>query len=211
MLMPTRFAPAHRDLRSGICNGLNARQPGKPLLNLTLVAFVIAVVGIVLQLADAFPEHRETRKVIVYLSLGVFVGVAVSALLGATYNVTGDVDRRFALLYGLAAIGGVFGLLAVFSQSDQRQQMAAGMAFASAGLFLVTGFAVALGSGDRVPRYSTDEILLLADSAEQAGQFQTAIDRLQELEARLDSAEAQTKVQRRIDRLQGMQAGGRAQ
>jgi hypothetical protein len=176
-------------------------------LDLTIIAFVIAVVGIVLQVADAFPEHREIRKVIVYLSLGVFVGVAVSAMLGATYNITGNVDRRFALLYGLGAIGALFGLIAIISQNDQRQQMAAAMALGAAGLFLLSGFAVALGSADRAPDFSTDEILLLADSAENSGQVQTAIDRLEELKQRLNNTEARTKVQRRIDKLQASQAG----
>lgn len=176
-------------------------------MDLTIISLVIAVVGIVLQLADAFPEHRETRKVIVLLSLGIFIGVAISATLGATYNITGNVERRFALLFGLVGMGGMFGLVAVFSDDENRQQAAATMALGATVIFLVVGLFVALGSVDRDPVYSTDEILLLANSAEKSGQYQTAIDRLEELQQRLDSTEARNAVGARIDKLQAAQAG----
>ncbi len=176
-------------------------------MDLTVVSVIIAVVGIVLQVSNAFPEHQETRKVIVVLSLGVFVGVAISAALGATYNVTGNVDRRFALLYGLAGAGAFFALLAILIKDDARQQMAAAAAFGTGVIFLIAGAVVAAGAGDRVPQYSTDEVLILANSAEQSRQFETAIDRLKELEQRLDSPEAREAIRVRIKKLKAMQAG----
>jgi len=67
-------------------------------MTVEIIGLIIAVVGIVLQLSDAFPEHRETRKVIVFLAIGVFLGMLASASAGANYNVAGNVDAGWALL-----------------------------------------------------------------------------------------------------------------
>jgi len=176
-------------------------------MDLTVVGFIIAVVGIVLQVADAFPEHRETRKVIVVLAMGVFVGIVASALLGAKYQITGNVDRQFALLYGLAGAGCVFGLIAILVGEDKRRQVAVAGAAAAAVLFCLAGFFVAVGSSKDVYNYSADEVLLLANDAERRGQYETAIDRFQELKGRLNAQGARDSIQKRIDRLQAAQAG----
>lgn len=176
-------------------------------MDLTVIGFVIAVVGIILQLADAFPEHRETRKVIVFLSIGVFIGIVASAGLGAKYQITGDVDRRFALLYGLAAVAAGFGLIAVFVSDPARRDVAGVVAAAFGAVFIAAGLFVGVGSAEREPRYSADEILILANAAEQAGQYETAIDRLEELDARLPGEDASERVQKRIRKIRERQAG----
>lgn len=176
-------------------------------MDLTVIGFIIAVVGIALQVADAFPEHRETRKAVVLLAIGTFIGIAASALLGAKYNITGDVDRRFALLYGLAGGAGVFALLGVFIGDEKRRDAASIASLIFVGLFLVTGMVVGAGTIEPSPQYSTDEILVLADTAEQRGQFETAIDRLEELKDRLRSKPAADEVQKRIDRLEAARSG----
>jgi len=176
-------------------------------MDLTIIGFIIAVVGIVLQVADAFPEHRETRKAVVLLALGVFIGIVASALLGAKYQITGDVDRRFVLLYVLAGLGGLFALTAVMIPDEKRRDVASSTAGVFAALFLVSGFAISLGTISRPDQYSTDEILLLANSAEQRGQYETAIDRLEQLRGRLNAQAAQDVIQKRIDRLQAAQSG----
>lgn len=176
-------------------------------MDLTVIGFVIAVVGIVLQLFDAFPGHRETRKVIVFMSIGLFLGILASAALGAEYNITGNVDRRFILLYGLAGGAAAFGLLAVFVTEEARRDAAGIAALGFGGAFIATGFVVAMGSAEREPRYSSDEILMLADAAEQAGQYETAIDRLEELDGRLSNVEASERIRSRIQKIRNWQAG----
>lgn len=176
-------------------------------MDLTAISFVIAVVGITLQLSDAFPEHRETRKAIVFISIGLFFGILASAALGAKYNISGNVDRRFALLFGLAGAATAFGLLMVIVTDEARRIAAGSVALALAGAFIVTGFFVAVGSIERAPRYSADEILLLANAAEQAGQYEIAIDRLEELDDRLSSGEGSERIQKRIRKIGGWLAG----
>lgn len=179
-------------------------------MTVEIIGLIIAVVGIVLQLSDAFPEHRETRKVIVVLAIGVFLGMVASASAGATYNVTGNVDAKWALLFGLAGLVGLFGLIAAFSNSDARQQIAFTVSGGAGVLFLITGFAIALGSQAPVYNYSTDEILQLAQSAEQRGQYEIAITRLEEAHRRLESTPGRLALKRRIARLQAIQSGAPA-
>ncbi|PQM26636.1 hypothetical protein CVO77_16640 [Sphingopyxis lindanitolerans] len=176
-------------------------------MDLTAIGFIIAVVGITLQLSDAFPEHRETRKVIVFMSIGLFLGILASAALGAKYNVTGNIDRRFALLFALAGLGALFGLIAVVVTEEERRIAAGAVAFCFGGAFLATGLFVAAGSADPHYSYSTDEVLMLANAAEQAGQYEIAIDRLEELDRRLTSADASERLQKRVQKIRDLQAG----
>ncbi len=176
-------------------------------MDLTIAGFAIAVVGIVLQLADAFPEHRETRKVIVVMAIGIFLGILASSMLGARYNVTGNVDRRFALLYALLGISFFFGIVAVIVSDEKRREASLILGGISGAAFLIAGFAVAVGSSPNVgSRYSTDEILLLANAAERRGQYETALDRLAELESRMPTSGARAAIKQRIERVQAAQS-----
>lgn len=176
-------------------------------MNIEIVGLAIAVLGIILQLADAFPEHRETRKVIVVLAIGVALGMVASASAGATYNVTGNVDAKWALLFGLVALVSLFGLLAIFANSEAGQQIAAFGACGVGVLFVLTGIAIGLGSQREVYTYSTDEVLQLASSAEQRGQYELAITRLEEARDRVEGAPARYALQQRIAKLRAVQSG----
>jgi hypothetical protein len=176
-------------------------------MDLTIIGFIIAVVGIILQLADAFPAHRETRQVIVILSIGVFLGMAASAALGARYVITGDVDRRFALLYALAGGAAFFCFLTVIVSDEERRIASGTAALAFGGAFLVSGFFVAMGSIERAKIYSADEILLLAATAEEKGQYEVALERYDELQSRLHDDKGIERIERRIERIRELQAG----
>lgn len=174
-------------------------------MDLTVIGFIIAVVGIVLQLSDAFPDHPEVRKALVYLAIGVFLGIVASAALGARYEITGNVDRRFALLFSLAGMAAVFGTLATFMKDEPRRKVAILMTAIFGAGFVMTGFVVMAGSSPGASRYSSDEILLLANSAEQKGQYETAIERLGEFKQGLPDEKAQQLVEERIDALRRKQ------
>ena len=81
------------------------------------------------------------------------------------------------------------------------------MAAAAGFGFLLTGFVVAMGSAHNASAYSSDEILLLANAAEQRGQYETAIERLQELEGRIDAPAEHAAIAKRIAALRGAQTG----
>ena len=48
------------------------------MIPFTIVAGIAGILGLILTLSDAFPEHREIRKTVFLLVLGVFVGALVS-------------------------------------------------------------------------------------------------------------------------------------
>lgn len=148
-----------------------------------------------------------------FLAIGLFLGIAASSLLGADYQIKGNVDRRFVLLFALVGLGALFGTVAIAVGDPQRREVALILAGCCGLAFTATGFMVALGSmgGDgpvrRVFSYSTDEVLLLANAAERNGQYEMAIQRLEELQERLDGAAARKQLQERIKRLQSLQGG----
>ncbi|HEX8419453.1 MAG TPA: hypothetical protein VF638_05510 [Sphingomonas sp.] len=175
----------------------------------TIVSVIIAIVGIVLQLIDAFPTHREARRSVATVAVGIFLGVAASSFSRAQYNISGNIDRQFVLLFALLAVTVVFGLLAALL-GDPKRRDAAGMIGLCFGLvFLAAGAMVAAGASPAQdqPKFSTDELLLVAGRAEQQGKPDVAIAHLERLATQLASSEARAQVRQRIRKLEQAQAG----
>lgn len=181
------------------------------MLFVTVISTMITVIGFLLQIFDAFPEHREARKTIVIMALGFTVGAGVTAALGATYNVTGNVDRQFALLYGVAGAAAVFALAGVLTGDDKRRSAAFTAASAFGVVFFAVGFAVSLGSMKSVEVITDSERSLLASSAEQSGDIDRAIEHLQSLAASADSMVIAKAYRDRIVVLRAKQASKIAQ
>ena len=177
-------------------------------MDLAIPSFLIAIVGIVLQLADAFPEHREARKTIVTMSFGFFAGALANGLSGANYQIKGDLDARYALLFSLIALFVIFALLSAFFTEDKRRESAGNAAWAMFGLFLVTGFVLSIGyiwsTSERSPSLSTDELMVLARNAEARGEFERAINYTQQIKIRLPSS-ADGEIDNRIEALEKKQ------
>ena len=72
----------------------------------TIITGIAGLLGVLLQFKDAFPEHRETRKAIVLLLLGVFVGSMVATLLNSQFSVTVPLSP-FGLLIAVVGVGGL--------------------------------------------------------------------------------------------------------
>lgn len=178
-------------------------------MDLAVIGFIIAVVGIILQLADAFPEHRETRKVIVLLSVGVFIGIAASALLGTRYEIKGQVNAKYLLLLCIFSAAVVFAAVALLFRDEQRRAIATGTALVAVAVFCITGLGFGLAGARSPESYSTDEIMALADRAQQSGQYEVALTRLEEVRSRMKSDAAATAIQKRIESISLLQAGVR--
>jgi hypothetical protein len=76
----------------------------------TLITGVAGLLGLLLQLKDAFPEHREVRKSIVLVVLGIFVGSVIASLLNSQFALAIPLTP-FQIL--VAAFGGVLSLLTI--------------------------------------------------------------------------------------------------
>lgn len=174
-------------------------------MDLAIVGFIIAVVGIVLQISDAFPDHREIRKTVVFVSIGVFLGILASAVAGAEYHITGNIDRRYAILFAILTCAVASVILAMVFKDDGRQTVASACAAGFMLIFFFGGAAVAVGESERRYEYTIDEVSLLADRAEKMGDYTTALDRLNELNGRVRSYGGNERIRKRVERIQALQ------
>lgn len=174
-------------------------------MDLAIIGFIIAVVGIVLQISDAFPEHRETRKTVVFVSVGVFLGILASAAAGAEYQITGNIDRRYAILFAILICALICVSLAVVVKDIGRQTVAASCAAGFMVILFFGGLAVAVGEAGPNYQYTIDEISMLADRAQNMGDYDTALDRLDELDARIRSNEGNEKIRKRVEQIRALQ------
>lgn len=174
-------------------------------MDLAIASFMIAIVGIVLQIADAFPEHRETRKAIVTICIGFFVGVISSALINTRYQITGNFDSRYAILFSLIAISLAFGLMAVLLSDVKKREAAGAAAGIGVVVFAFAGFGIGLGSIDRNLDLTTDEVAALAARAEQRGEYEKALAHLRNLQMRLNG-ESSVRVRQRIENVEKARA-----
>lgn len=144
-------------------------------MDLAIPSFAIAIIGIALQLADAFPQHRQARQTIVVMAIGVFIGAALSGLLGAKYELTGNVDGRYVVLFALIGGAIAFGLFAVLLGQKEKREIAGAIAACFGLAFLLAGFVIAAGSA-RGPSLdlSTDDWRVLAQAADRRGDYEAA-------------------------------------
>jgi hypothetical protein len=142
------------------------------------------LLGLLFQLKDAFPQHREIRKAIVFVITGVFVGSLVTSFLKGSVSVSVPLSGYGLLLLGL---GGVifFCLMVAASTSDATKRDSF---FAASGLgtfaFLLVAFFGSIMSQDMERRFtlnkniSLDEYLELADHHASKRNFDRAIELL---------------------------------
>jgi len=178
-------------------------------LALAIASFLIAIVGILLQISGAFPEHKEVRKTIVTISIGLFLGVGISSLLNADLQITGNVDNRYALLFSLVGIAFFFGIVATVVPDDKRRNIAATSAGIATFIFLACGLAIGINAsvsgGPPTYEVTTDELVLLANAAEQRRAYGEAIGYLERLRHRNLPQAAYPQIRTRIQRLEALQ------
>lgn len=181
---------------------------------LAIASFVIAILGIAMQIFGAFPEHKEARNTVVTLSIGVFIGAALSMALQTRYQLTGNFNSSYALLFFLAAGALVFFGFATLLDDREKRDAATWPAGIFTGVFLLTGLVIGLGSIERAPSLTKDEIIILVNAAENRGDFETAIGHLEQLRLQGDetvdsaiSARIQQLERRQLQRVNPMLTG----
>lgn len=180
-------------------------------MDLTIFGTIIAVVGLTLQFTDAFAQHPEMKKAIVFLSFGMFLGIAASAALGARYHITGNVDRSYLLLFSIVGCALFCAVLAYITNDENRRAVAGIAALCFGAAFLLTGIAYGFAGRDPTPSYSFEEVAALAERAERIGDYETALQRLRELEDRVETDQARDAISQRVASVQSKQIGGNQQ
>lgn len=112
----------------------------------TYITGIAGLLGLVLQFMDSFPEHRETRKTVVVLVIGVFVGSAIASLKGVKVEF-GATVTPFQVLIGVYVFVLAFiAIAAVLTNDSQRRgELFAFTGMGTVGLFIVL-FIGGLGS-----------------------------------------------------------------
>lgn len=148
-------------------------------VNLTTLSFFLAVVGFLIQVFDVFPRYRETRRDILLLTFGFFVGSLLSSLTGVSISIeSGGLTTGLATAFLIITSG--FLLAGISSDSRSRRHEHYTIAMLSLGLFfaflLSPAFQPSVSSRERL---SFAERLVLARHNTKAGQIDRAIYQLE--------------------------------
>jgi hypothetical protein len=159
----------------------------------TYITGIASLVGLFLQFKDSFAEHRETRKVIVVGSIGVFLGTLISSLRETKIEFSTAITPLIVLLIICALILFVVSLVAVFTK-DHNIRMVLGP-FPTLGfpvLFAILGISN-MSTPDNPERelqkVTIEELIALSTLNESHANYDRAIRYLKDAARRLDNAD----------------------
>ena len=177
----------------------------------TYIAGIATILGLFIQIKDIFPQHRETRKNVIFIILGLFIGTLIGSL--QRINVTFSVPMSGSYLLGGAIILVVFVVLisAVLTDNNEKRMQLFGVSGAGAALlfFILFGLLMLQSPAARsrsVDKITNDELLLLADSNKEKGNFERSIYFLEEIKEDLNSADPRYEIlEKKISGLKKLQ------
>ena len=164
----------------------------------TYITGLASLLGLLIQFKDGFAEHRETRKAIVFLIVGVFVGSLISAARGMKVEMGATIAPMHALIAFVTVVIAFVAVAAVFVKEAERR----GELFAFTGLgavvLLVLLFGAAVGGAggkDReISQLTLEELMYMADAAETKGNFARALTFLGQARSTLISSDTRVKL-----------------
>jgi hypothetical protein len=140
------------------------------------------LLGLLLQLKDIFPEHREIRKTVVLLIIGIFVGSIIASVKGIKVDF-GSTVRPFEVLVAIfVAVLAIVAIAGAFARDDfRRSQLFQFSGFGTVALFVLLAF----GSMEDTPvererRLNIEELLELATIQQSRGNYDRALYFLQQ-------------------------------
>ena len=182
----------------------------------TYITGVASLLGLVLQFKDSFPDHRDTRKTIVVLVIGVFAGSTIASLKGVRVEFGGTIATTQIVMGIFISVLAIVAVAAAFTKDNQRRmEMFAFTGIGTFALFILM-FGTGLGSLEesRAERekqqISLEELLTLSDLSASRANFERALFLLEEAKKRLPSRDERLKAleQRAID-VKAKQVGGK--
>lgn len=166
----------------------------------TYITGIAGLLGLVLQLKDAFPEHREARKAIVMLVIGVFVGSVISALRGVKVDFGATVSPSQVLVGVFVAVLALVAVVASFTREPERRtELFAFTGIGTVALFFLLMF-VNIGSleDSRAERerqqINLEELITLVDLAVAKQSYERALVLLGEARRRLPPKDERAKL-----------------
>ncbi|MCG8096881.1 MAG: hypothetical protein JAZ17_25200 [Candidatus Thiodiazotropha endolucinida] len=165
-------------------------------MDLTYFAYISGVaslLGFMLQVFDVFPTHADIRKSLFLLALGIFIGTIFNAMDASEIEVTFKASG-YVILVSVLLLITIIALIAGAMMEDKERR---GELFAVSGvssfifmLVLIFGYIFSSISSSvdsenvEKSRLTTNELLLLADSAMAQGDYEREIMHLETLKNR---------------------------
>jgi hypothetical protein len=172
------------------------------LTSFTYITGIASLLGLLLQVRDAFPGHREARKTIVVLVIGVFVGTLVSSLTGLKVDFGATVTPFHVLVAAFVSVLALVSIVAAFTADEDRRLGL--FTFAGIGtfaLFMLLAFGSVTSEGPTYSqvmaekeRISLEELLTLSSLAEARSDFSRALIHIKEAKRRLSANDERLRV-----------------
>ena len=178
----------------------------------TYIAGIASLLGFALQVFDVFPKHAGFRKTLFLLILGIFLGTLLNTFNASNINFEVKITG-FTLLVALFAFT-IIGFLiagAMTKEAERREELFAigGIGFFAFIIVLLFG---SLISGNvespaiEKQKLTVSELIKLADTAEDKGDYDRAIMHLETIEQRLEPNDPRKqKLEERIDQTKDKQ------
>ena len=175
----------------------------------TYITGIAGLLGLVLQFKDSFPEHRDLRKNVVLLVIGVFVGSVIASFKGVKVDFGGSITAYQGLVGVVLALLVFVSVVAAFTKDGPRR----GELFAFAGfgtgfllLLLIGGAAASSKSADE--RASLEELLYLVNYEVEHRNYDRALMFLGDAKSRLATTDDRRKdLDNREEQIKKMQVG----
>jgi hypothetical protein len=178
-------------------------------MSLALISGIAGILGLLLQLTDSFPKHREVRQAAVLLILGFFAGSLAAAATGARIQIEGGIAPSHLLIAALLTISSLLLIAALFTENEGRRSELYGASAVAAGIMCAVFFLVASAwalSGSGYQAITLDEYLALSALSESRGDYDRAIQMTERADSRLEFDDPRKEqLKQRSERLKSLQ------
>ena len=178
----------------------------------TYITGIATLLGLFIQLKDAFPQHRETRKNLIFLTFGVFLGTLAGSLQKINITLATPINGIYLLTGAIIAVVFIILISAVFTNDNEKRMQLFRVSGAGTVLLFIILFghfllspAVTSRSFDKI---SNDELLTLSEINEEKGNFERSIYCLEQVKNDLSSNDPRYKIlKKKISDLKKLQIG----
>lgn len=154
---------------------------------------IATLIGLLFQFKDVFPEHRETRKTVVVLVTGIFVGTLISTARGIKVEMGGSIQTSQVVVFAVVCVLVLACIVVLFTNDQARRNDIYPLIAGGVIVVLVIMFGQAIASAQNsntereLNQVSLEEIMQLANAASLHGNYQRALLWLDSAKSRVAS------------------------
>jgi len=182
-------------------------------MNIGLFAYITGIatlLGLFLQFKDVFPQHRETRKNVIFIILGVFIGTLIGIFQSINITLAVPLSGVHLLVGGFIIVLFFVLIAAAFTSDNQKRSHLLGTSFGIGSLLFIILFGYFLSQSPNLAsqKITNDELLLLSDSNREKRNFEKSIYFLEKVKENLSPGDPRSEILKgKIFELKKMQIG----